>query len=160
MIRLLTVLAVASGLLLAPTATASPSGPCDWVSTTEAAEILGQPVVTRPILVDPAGNEMLCAYGGTNGDGDGVESDLRLPGAFTVDAVTQFAKDATGNGATWIRGLGLGAVCHDEPRTTPPSTTVVVQLTGDRLYRATGWYHTSCDTLAQFAQVAIGRIGQ
>jgi hypothetical protein len=160
MIRILTVFAMAAGLVLAPTATASPAGPCDWVTTAEAADILAEPVVANPILDDPAGSEKLCGYDGTNGDGDGVESDLRSTGAFKVDATTQFMKAATEEGATEVRGLGIKAVCVFEPKTTPPSSTVVVQLSGDRLYRATGWYSKSCDTLARFARVAIGRIGE
>lgn len=158
MIRILAVLAMAAGLMLAPAAAASPTGPCDWVTTAEAADILGQPVVATPILDDPAGNEMSCGYRGTTGDG--VESDVRMPGAFKVDSTTQFGKDATEDGGIWIRGLGLGAVCVVEPTTTPPSSTVVVQLSGDRLYRATGWHAQPCDTLARFARVAIDRIGQ
>jgi hypothetical protein len=45
-----------------------------------------------------------------------------------------------------------------EQRTTPPSTTLLILLNADRLYRAVGGY-VYCDTLKQFAQVAIGRIG-
>lgn len=162
MIRLLTVLAMGAGLMLAPTATAtaSPAGPCDWVTTAEAADILGQPVVAKPILDDPASPEMLCGYDGTNGDGDGVESDLRTAGAFKVDATTQFGKAATEDGAVEVVGLGVKAVCVFEPTTTPPSSTVVVQLSDERLYRATGWYAKSCDTLARFARVAVSRIGE
>jgi hypothetical protein len=46
-----------------------------------------------------------------------------------------------------------------EPQTTPPSTTLLVLLTGDRLYRATGTYYPSCDSLKRFAKTAIARIG-
>ncbi|WP_144418303.1 hypothetical protein [Mycobacterium sp. EPa45] len=160
MVRFLVLLAMTAGFILAPTATASPAGPCEWVTTAEAADILRQPVVATPILDDPASPELSCGYRGTDGGGDGVESDLRSPGAFKVDAMTQFAKAATTDGATEVGGLGLKAVCIYEPTTTPPSSTVVVQLSGDRLYRATGWYAKSCDTLARFARLAIGRIGQ
>ena len=65
---------------------------------------------------------------------------------------------SAGNVAT-VGDLGVKSVCVVEPRTTPPSSTVVVLLSGDRLYRATGWYALSCDTLRQFAAVAVRRIG-
>ena len=87
-----------------------------------------------------------------------MESALRVPGAFPVDAVSQFALATAADRATTVDGIGAKAVCVFEPQTTPPSTTLVVLLSGGRLYRATEGY-ASCDTLKQFAQAAIGRIG-
>lgn len=168
-LRPLMVLAVAAGIAAATAATpgcpatssAAPASQsmlaaCDWVTTDEAAGILEESVTAYPLLDDPGSVEISCAYHGS--EGDGVESDLRLPGAFTTDAAAQFALATAGNVAT-VGDLGVKSVCVVEPRTTPPSSTVVVLLSGDRLYRATGWYAQSCDTLRQFAEVAIGRIG-
>ena len=67
-----------------------------------------------------------------------------------VDAASQFAIATTSNNTTNIDGLGVKAVCVVEPRTTPPSTTLLVLLNGDRLFRVTEGY-ASCDTLKQFA---------
>jgi hypothetical protein len=57
-----------------------------------------------------------------------------------------------------VDDVGIKAVCVFEPTTTPPSTTLSVLLSGDRIYRATGWYAMPCDKLKPFAQAAIGRI--
>jgi hypothetical protein len=167
--RPLIVLAVAAGIAAATAATpgcqatswavpaSEPSAEaCDWVTTDEAAGILNESVTADPLLDEPGSVEISCAYHGS--EGDGVESDLRLSGAFKTDAAAQFALVSAGNVAT-VGDLGVKSVCVVEPRTTPPSSTVVVLLSGDRLYRATGWYALSCDTLRQFAAVAIGRIG-
>jgi hypothetical protein len=167
--RPLIVLAVAAGIAAATAATpgcpatswavpaSEPSAAaCDWVTTDEAAGILNESVTADPLLDEPGSVEISCAYHGS--EGDGVESDLRLSGAFKTDAAAQFALVSAGNVAT-VGDLGVKSVCVVEPRTTPPSSTVVVLLSGDRLYRATGWYALSCDTLRQFAAVAIGRIG-
>lgn len=78
-----------------------------------------------------------------------MTSEVQSPGTFPV---------APAN-ATPIEGVGVKAHCVIEPTTTPPSTTLVVQLSGDRLYRVTGWYTPSCDALKQVAKTAIGRIG-
>jgi hypothetical protein len=132
--------------------------PCDWVSADEAGALLGAPVQTRP-SGDQAGSvDISCSY--TSGISDtGVQSELRLPQSFPVTAAAQFGLAASGTNDTPVDGLGLQAQCVHEATTTPPSTTVVVLLDGNRLYRATSWYGTSCDQLTQFAQTAIGRIG-
>jgi hypothetical protein len=132
--------------------------PCDWVTTDEAAAILGGPVTTRPQGVQVGSVDMSCGYSRGLGE-DGVASELRLPGAFPVDAVPQFAATAAEDNATSVDGVGVKAQCMFEPMTTPPSNTLLVLLSGDRIYRATGWYGMSCDQLKQFAQAAIGRIG-
>ena len=88
--------------------------------------------------------------------GDGVEVDLQLPGAFLVDAASQFALDAR-HGAV-VDGVGVKAACVDDPTTSPPSTTLVVVLSGDRLLRVVQG-NGSCGLLKRFAQLAIGRIG-
>lgn len=132
--------------------------PCDWVTTTEAARILGAPVTAEPREEEAGSVDMSCDY--SEGIGFGfVESDLRVPGAFPVDAASQFAFATAEEGTTTpVDGLGVKAKCVIEQRTTPPSTTLLILLNGDRLYRAVGGY-VYCDTLKQFAQVAIGRIG-
>jgi hypothetical protein len=40
---------------------------------------------------------------------------------------------------------------------TPPSTTILVLLDGNRIYRATAAYEY-CDTVQRFARTAINRI--
>jgi len=139
--------------------TAPPAGrPCDWVTTDEAASILGGPVSTRPEGDEAGSVDISCRYSRGPGEG-GMTSELRLPGAFPVDAASQFALATAAIDAVPVDGLGAKAVCVAEPTTTPPSTTLLVLLSGDRIYRATGWYSLSCDALTQFAQTAIGRIG-
>ncbi len=132
--------------------------PCDWVTTDEAASILGWPVSADPYGDEAGSVDMGCDYDKPGEIGLGVESVLRGPGAFPVDAASQFALATAAHNATTVDGVGVKAVCVFEPQTTPPSTTLVVLLSGDRLYRATEGY-ASCDTLKQFAQAAIGRIG-
>jgi hypothetical protein len=132
--------------------------PCDWVTSSEAARILGGPVRAEP-NGDGAGSVAIGCYYDKPGDmGAGVEFDLRVPGAFPVDAASQFELAATSDNTTTVDGIGVKAVCVFEPSTTPPSSTLVVLLNGDRLFRATEGYAT-CDTLKQFAQFAIRRIG-
>jgi hypothetical protein len=147
-------------LRLAPVDSAAPVGfqPCDWVSADEAGALLGAPVRTRA-LGDQAGSvDISCSY--TSGTSDtGMQSELRLPQSFPVSAAAQFELATGGTNSTPVDGLGVAAHCVYEPSTTPPSTTFVVLLGGNRLYRATSWYGTSCDQLKQFAQIAIGRIG-
>jgi hypothetical protein len=146
------------GLASAAHADVTPGGPCDWVTTNQAASFLGGPVSTRPHGDEAGSVDMSCDYNRSDDSGSGVQTDLRVPGAFPVDAASQFAL-STAENATIVDGLGVKAACRYEPQTTPPSTTLLVLLNGDRLYRATGWYGVSCDTLKQFAQTAIGRIG-
>jgi hypothetical protein len=163
----LLAMAVTAGIVAAATVspqlasadpTAPPTGhPCDWVTTDEAAGILGGPVSARPHGDDAGSLEMSCGYSRGLGE-DGMTSELRLPGAFPDDAASQFALATASVGAVPVDDLGAKAVCVSEPTTTPPSTTLLVLLSGDRIYRATGWYSLSCATLTQFAQTAIGRI--
>jgi len=139
-------------------AMSAPVVPCDWVTAGEAADILGGPVTVEPLLDEAGSDEMSCGY--RQSIDSTIESDLRLPGALPVDAASQFALGtAPATNVTTVDGLGVKAVCVMEPQTTPPSTTLLVLLTGDRLYRATGTYYPSCDSLKRFAQTAIARIG-
>jgi hypothetical protein len=138
----------------------TPTGfqPCDWVTAGEAEALLGGPVQVEP-LGDEAGSvDISCGYSrGT--DDTAMRSELRLPQSFPVSAAAQFELAVSGKNGTPVDGVGVTAQCVSEPTTTPPSNTVVVLLGGNRLYRATSWYGTSCDRLKQFAQTAIGRIG-
>lgn len=132
--------------------------PCDWVTKDEAAGILGGAVTARP-SGDQAGSvDVACSYSRGPGE-NGLESTLRLPGGFPVDAASQFELTATKPNAASVNGIGLKAACVSEPTTTPPSTTLVVLLAGNRTYAITGWYALSCDTLKQVATAAIDRIG-
>ncbi|MDT5044814.1 MAG: hypothetical protein QOG75_667 [Mycobacterium sp.] len=132
--------------------------PCDWVTTDEAAGILGGPITTRSWGDDAGSVDMSCSYSLGPG-GDGIHAGLRLPGAFPVDAASQLALAAAQPHATSVNGIGIKAVCVFEPNITPPSTTLSVLLSGDRIYRATGWYSMPCDKLKPVAQAAIDRIG-
>ena len=132
--------------------------PSDWVTPEEAAALLGGPVKTQAFGDEPGSVRMSCSYDRGLGD-TGMVSELSLARSFPTSAAAQFGVATTGVNGTGVDGLGLQAQCVHEPSTTPPSTTVVVLLGGNRLYRATSWYGTSCDQLKQFAQTAIGRIG-
>ncbi|WP_029112368.1 hypothetical protein [Mycobacterium sp. URHB0044] len=132
----------------APVATPVALQPCDWVTADEAAAVLGGPVTTSPHDDQSDAGEMSCGYSRGIGD-NGMTSELQLSGTFPV---------APAN-ATPIEGVGVKAHCVIEPTTTPPSTTLVVSLSGGRLYRVTGWYTPSCDSLKQLAKAAVGRIG-
>jgi hypothetical protein len=152
--------AVAVGLAAPTHAEPAPTtvAPCDWVTADEAADILGGPVTAEPLLDRPGSVEMSCGY--HRSIDSTIESDLKLPGAFPVDAPSQFALGtAPATNVTTVDGVGVKAACVVEPQTTPPSTTLLVLLTGDRLYRATGTYYPSCDSLKTFAKTAIARIG-
>jgi hypothetical protein len=132
--------------------------PCAWVTTDEASGILGGPATAEPIIDSPGSVELACAY--TRSQDSGVESELLLPGAFPVDAPSMFAlATTTAKNPTTIDGLGIQAACLFNPGTTPPSTALLVVLSGDRLYRAVGKYYMPCDSLKEFAQIAIGRTG-
>jgi hypothetical protein len=134
------------------------SRPCDWVTTDEAAGILGGPATAEPLVDEPGSVEFSCAY--QRSPDSGVESELLMPGAFPVDAASALAlATATANNPTTVEGLGVKAACVFNAGTTPPSTALLVVLGGDRLYRAVGKYYMSCDSLKLFAQTAIGRIG-
>jgi len=130
--------------------------PCEWVSETEARRLLGGQVSLEP-YGDQAGSvDIACIYNKPGDMGDGVEVDLQLPGAFLVDAASQFTLDA--RQATKVDGVGVKAACVDDLTTSPPSTTLIVALNGDRLLRVIQG-SGSCDTVKRFAQLAIGRIG-
>ncbi|MFV8321005.1 hypothetical protein [Mycobacterium sp. 23] len=130
--------------------------PCDWVTATEAAGIMGGPVNGEPLGAEPGSVDIACIYDKPHDVGDGVEVDLQTSGAFAVDASSEFAL-ATGTGDA-VGGIGLKASCVDELTTTPPSTTLVVLLSGERILRVTQGFG-SCTNLKRFAQLAIGRIG-
>lgn len=129
--------------------------PCDWVTATEAAGIMGGPVNAEPLGAEPGSVDIACIYDKPHDVGDGVEVDLQTSGAFAVDASSEFAL-ATGTGDA-VDGIGLKAACVNELTTTPPSTTLVVLLSGERILRVTQGFG-SCANLKRFAQVAIGRI--
>lgn len=132
--------------------------PCTWLTVDEAADILGAPAEAIPHGDRLGSVDIECAYR-TAAGGNGMTSELRLPDAFPVDAAAQFALTTATGSATVVDGLGLRAQCVSEPTTTPPSTTLLVLLSGARIYRATGWYALSCDQLSVAAQTAIDRIG-
>jgi hypothetical protein len=132
--------------------------PCAWVTAAEAADILAGPVTAEPIGDQPGSVDVACLYDKPVDVGEGVQIDLRMPGAFAVDAGAEFALATSAPRTTVVDGIGVKAACVNEPTTTPPSTTLVVLLNGDRLLRVTQGY-ASCNTLKRFAQLAIGRIG-
>ncbi len=132
--------------------------PCDWVTASEAGGILGGSVTAEPLGDQPGSVDIACIYDKPRDVGDGVEVDLQVAGAFAVDAASEFALATVGSHGTAVDGVGVKAACVQEPTTTPPSTTLVVLLSGERLLRVTQGY-AACETLKRFAQLAIGRIG-
>ena len=147
----------------------APSGlrPCDWISMTEASELLGGLPVTTQASGDHKGStDIVCGY--TTKDGSrGVDAFLALSGAYIVDAATDFNFHmAHGNASvTSIDGLGLQAACALTYHPSGQRNHLWIVLPGERLLivsdsgdpdRAPG---ESCDTLTRFAQIAIPRIG-
>jgi hypothetical protein len=133
--------------------------PCDWVTDDEAAGFLGAAGVGHGIE-----GSMENLQGVTNvecpyyvGGRPQVYSVLHLTAAHVVDAESEFAFQ-TAQDSTSITGIGIKAAC-----TTPRSRgrfmtrDVYVLLPGERIYVVTGRH--SCDTLTQFARVAVPRIG-
>lgn len=157
--------AAAAAVAFAPASSAQPTDPaapqavqaCDWVTTAEASEILGQPVTPQPSEDIPGLNDPRCFYAVTGDDsGLGISSEVFTP---TMPAVAKnwIANARTEPGAVTINGLGLDAMCVFEPQVTPPSSIIEVLLRGGRIYRATAM-HEFCDTAERFARTAIGRI--
>ena len=153
-----------SSLVLSPESSAQPDPaapqafrPCDWVTTQETTEILGEPVTPEPIDDGAGSNDPQCFYAASGeGIGVGISSELFTPAASAV-AEEMLADAATEPGAQTVNGLGVNAVCVFEPNVTPPSTTITVQLDGGRIFRSTAAYKF-CDTIERFARTAIDRI--
>jgi hypothetical protein len=167
MARKLALTAIAaSSVACSPTGSAQPANPaapqafrpCDWVTTREATDIFGKPVIPEPIGEAAGSSAPRCFYAASgDGIGVGITSELLLSGAPAVDAEARLANAAAEPGAQAIGGLGVKAVCVFEPQVTPPATTILVLLDGSRIYRVTAAYEY-CDTLQRFARTAIDRI--
>lgn len=132
--------------------------PCDWVTTKEAAGIMGGSVTAEPYGGQPGSVDIACIYDKPGDVGDAVEVDLQLPGAFAIDAASEYVLATSVSHPIAVEGVGVKAACVDELTTTPPSMTLVVLLDGGRVLRVTQGYG-QCGTLKRFAQLAIGRIG-
>jgi hypothetical protein len=136
--------------------------PCDWVTDTEAEAFLGAPVGNNGPIEGSmenltASTDVYCPY--HVGDEVAVISELRLAGARVVDAASEFAFQ-TAQDSTSVSGLGMKAACTTpRRRDTTPLRQLYVLLPGERIYVANGYRGESCDTLKQFAQAAIPRIG-
>ncbi len=157
------LLALAVSVSLAPAAYADDhetTEACGWVTTDEAAAFLEGLATAEPIRTHLP--ELSCAYRAFDEPlgRRSLESDVRFADAFPWDAATTFKEVAARPRASEVGGVGLKAVCTYEPDVTPPSTTLTVLLTGERLYRVTGSYVWRCDTLKTFAELAIARIGR
>ncbi|TLH71378.1 hypothetical protein [Mycolicibacterium phocaicum] len=154
--------AVVMAIVVAPAARAddATTEACTWVSADEAAVFLEGPATADPIRTHLP--ELSCAYRvlGEPVCGRSLESDVRFADAFPWDAATTFRQVAEWPRATEFADVGLQAVCTYEPNVTPPSTTLTVLLTGERIYRVTGSYVWRCETLKTFAELAIARIGR
>lgn len=154
--------AVVMAIVVAPAARAddATTEACTWVSADEAAVFLEGPATADPIRTHLP--ELSCAYRvlGEPVGGRSLESDVRFADAFPWDAATTFRQVAEWPRATEVADVGLRAVCTYEPNVTPPSTTLTVLLTGERIYRVTGSYVWRCETLKTFAELAIARIGR
>jgi hypothetical protein len=131
--------------------------PCDWVTADQAAKFLGVSSTATDPTGDEAGSaEPFCSY---KFDAHFVTSQLSLPSSFPVDAQTELNMLAAGGHGNDVTGLPGRAYCSTGNSDGKTSTTLQVLLSGNRLYQALGWHGESCDTLEQFAQTAIPRIG-
>lgn len=133
--------------------------PCDWVSTTDAASILGGGTVTTNPVADEQGSvSPMCSY-----DSAGtlaVTSNLHLPGSFAVDAVAEFNSYAADSTSHDVSGLvGRAACLTSKGGNGQDISSFYVLLPNNRIYSATGYGAQSCDTLKQFAQAAVTGIG-
>jgi hypothetical protein len=132
------------------------SGPCDWVSPDEASRILGQPADNRyGELAEPGSTELRCTYSNQVDRISMVTSELLLTGGHIVDAASEYAFK-TGDDSTSVSGVGIKAACVPPPFGSTQWQFYVL-LPGEKIYVASG--RQSCDTLKQFAQAAIPRIG-
>ncbi|KAB7754261.1 MULTISPECIES: hypothetical protein [Mycobacteriaceae] len=157
------LVAVAAAATLSPAAHADDqvtTEACGWVHPDEAAVFLDGPATAEPIRTQLP--ELSCAYRAFDEPlgRRSLESDVRFADAFPWDAATTFRQVAEWPRATAVDGVGVKAVCTYEPNVTPPSTTLTVLLTGERIYRVTGSYVWRCETLKTFAELAIARIGR
>ena len=139
--------------------------PCDWVSTTEAAGLLGgTPVRTASLPHDKAGTtDIACDYS-VEGHSS-IESRLRMTAAHVVDAATEFdfvtstAKDSPSLTSSSVSGVGIKAACTTySTMKRDDDHRLYVLLPDQRIYIATGDDDVPCGTLTQFAQAAIPRI--
>jgi hypothetical protein len=129
--------------------------PCDWVTTKEAANLLGDTAATFPVGDESGSSEPFCNY---SAGSYMVTSQLYLPGSFPVDAATTFSMRAAEGQGSDVDGLPGPARCTTAQRDAGPLRTLYVLLDGNRVYMADA-LNLSCDTLKQFAQAAIPRIG-
>jgi hypothetical protein len=135
--------------------------PCDWVTAAEATGFVGgTPMVSSPRGQNVTGTtDLQCEYFDRPDDNHRVVSELRLTGAHIVDAASEFAFK-TGENSTSVSGVGIKAACTwPERNYSSTERQFYVLLPGERIYVATGRHGESCDTLKQFAQAAIPRIG-
>ncbi|WP_067100008.1 hypothetical protein [Mycobacterium sp. 852002-40037_SCH5390672] len=132
--------------------------PCGWVTNDEAAGLLGGlPTTALPTGDEPGSATPFCSY---HNDSHLVTSELQLPPDFPVDARTEQDMDAASGHMSELSGLPGRATCSEsENEQHKKSTRLLVLLSGNRLYQAMGIEGASCDTLKQFAQAAIPRIG-
>jgi len=131
--------------------------PCDWVTDAEAARIIGAPSATgTPNGDQPGSVDQSCNY---EIGGSLVTSELMLPGSFAVDAASELELvkgDGPGNDVTGLPGNAYCATSNHDGKT---ASMLIVLLSRGRAYRVFGWSSDeSCDTLKQFAQIAVGRI--
>jgi hypothetical protein len=138
--------------------------PCNWVTNEEAAALLeGSSATTDPTGDETGSVAPFCMY---NSGPNSVTSQLYLPGSFPVDAASEFlfrsaVQRSDGGGpaqSSDVDGLPGPARCTTATRDTGPLHTLLVLLRGNRLYVSDA-LTVPCDTLKQFAQTAIARIG-
>lgn len=131
--------------------------PCDWVTADKAAMFLGVSSVSTEAADDEAGAaQPFCTY---SSGSQLVTSQLNLPASFTVDAQTELNMNMATGDWSEVGGLPGRAYCSTRQSDGKKSTTLLVLLSGNRLYQALGWNGQSCDMLKQFAQVATSSIG-
>lgn len=130
--------------------------PCDWITTDEAAKFLGASVTTEPVGDEAGSVEPFCEY--LSGGGEGVTSQLFLPGSFPVDAASEFSvRTVAVEQSVDVDGLPGPARCTTVQREKGPLHTLLVLLSDNRLY-SVDTLNVSCDALLQFAHTAVARI--
>lgn len=138
--------------------------PCNWVSATEAAAMLGSTTVDIPTLSNQFDNvqgqtRIGCVYN-SGDESHGVRTDLELADAHLIDAASEFAFYTAQDRSLNVTGVGLKAACTPDPRqpTNAEKHRLYVLLPGGRMFIVSGFGGVSCETLKQFALTAIPRI--
>jgi hypothetical protein len=141
-------------------------GPCDWVTTPEASTLLdGLPVAASAFNDHEGSTDFACGYRSDDGS-RGVTAWLSLAGAYIVDAATAFDFQTSHGNAdvTSIGDLGIAAACVLRNHPSGQRNHLWIVLPGERLLIVSDAGDPgvgpgeACDTLTEFARIAIPRL--